>query len=148
MTTQFLSFLPAAPIVHSTPNTPRATLTPCFRFTNSGQVTFLPAHHNKQLRPRKFDNNAADYDGLLCVDTVLDMYGADPAGDAEYYRTNLENYDADTDAPDTYDPEYQIETLGANLNYAASRNNHDYDNDMRNDAAAKWLRERGISDVN
>ena len=93
-TARFLSFVAPAPAVLPA----RATLTPCFRFTNSGQATFLPAHHDKQARPRKFDNNAAEYDGVLCVDTVLGMYGADPAGDAEYLGSNNIDTDFDIDS--------------------------------------------------
>lgn len=138
--TRFLSFVaaPAAPA----PIRSVARLAPCIRFTNSGQVTFLPAHHPKSLRPATYQNNDAAYDGVPCVDTVLGMpYGADPAEDAEYLRTNLENYEAD-EGRAIPDPEYQIEEGNARF-YSLSANNLDYDAECNNDAAAHWLRSRG-----
>lgn len=138
--TRFLSFVaaPAAPA----PTRSVARLAPCIRFTNSGQVTFLPAHHPKSLRPATYQNNDAAYDGVPCVDTVLGMpYGADPAEDAEYLRTNLENYEAD-EGRAIPDPEYQIEEGNARF-YSLSANNLDYDAECNNDAAAHWLRSRG-----
>ena len=136
-TARFLSFVAPAPAVLPA----RATLTPCFRFTNSGQATFPPAHHDKQTRPRKFDNNAAEYDGVLCVDTVLGMYGADPAGDADDL---LANQEFSTDDCAETDAEYQLDDKAAVYSFHSfSPNNIEYDNDMRNDAAADWLRERG-----
>jgi hypothetical protein len=95
MATRFLSFVAPAPVA-ALPA--RSTLTPCFRFTNSGQATFLPAHHDKSTRPRKFDNNAADYGGVMCVDTVFGMYGADPYGDAQYLGSNNIDTDFDIDS--------------------------------------------------
>ena len=96
----------------------------------------------KQSRPRAFDNNAAEYDGLLCVDTVLRMPGADPAGDADDLLANQEfsiDDHAETDA------EYELTDKGAVYSlHSFSANNLEYDNDMRNDAAAGWLRERGF----
>jgi hypothetical protein len=138
--TRFLSFVaaPAAPA----PIRSVARLAPCIRFTNSGQVTFLPAHHPKSLRPATYQNNDAAYEGVPCVDTVLGMpYGADPADDAEYLRTNLENYEAD-EGRAIPDPEYQIEEGNARF-YSLSANNLDYDAECNNDAAAHWLRSRG-----
>jgi hypothetical protein len=138
--TRFLSFVaaPAAPA----PIRSVARLAPCIRFTNSGQVTFLPAHHPKSLRPATYQNNDAAYEGVPCVDTVLGMpYGADPAEDAEYLRTNLENYEAD-EGRAIPDPEYQIEEGNARF-YSLSANNLDYDAECNNDAAAHWLRARG-----
>jgi hypothetical protein len=138
--TRFLSFVaaPAAPA----PTRSVARLAPCIRFTNSGQVTFLPAHHPKSLRPATYQNNDAAYEGVPCVDTVLGMpYGADPAEDAEYLRTNLENYEAD-EGRAIPDPEYQIEEGNARF-YSLSANNLDYDAECNNDAAAHWLRARG-----
>jgi hypothetical protein len=138
--TRFLSFVaaPAAPA----PIRSVARLAPCIRFTNSGQVTFLPAHHPKSLRPATYQNNDAAYEGVPCVDTVLGMpYGADPAEDAEYLRTNLENYEAD-EGRAIPDPEYQIEEGNARF-YSLSANNLDYDAECNNDAAAHWLRSRG-----
>jgi hypothetical protein len=138
--TRFLSFVaaPAAPA----PTRSVARLAPCIRFTNSGQVTFLPAHHPKSLRPATYQNNDAAYEGVPCVDTVLGMpYGADPADDAEYLRTNLENYEAD-EGRAIPDPEYQIEEGNARF-YSLSANNLDYDAECNNDAAAHWLRSRG-----
>jgi hypothetical protein len=136
--TRFLSFVaPSATPIRSV-----ARLAPCIRFTNSGQVTFLPAHHPKSLRPATYQNNDAAYDGVPCVDTVLGMpYGADPADDAEYLRTNLENYEAD-EGRAIPDPEYQIEEGNARF-YSLSANNLDYDAECNNDAAAHWLRARG-----
>jgi hypothetical protein len=136
--TRFLSFVaPSATPIRSV-----ARLAPCIRFTNSGQVTFLPAHHPKSLRPATYQNNDAAYDGVPCVDTVLGMpYGADPAEDAEYLRTNLENYEAD-EGRAIPDPEYQIEEGNARF-YSLSANNLDYDAECNNDAAAHWLRARG-----
>ena len=141
--TRFLSFVaaPAAPTAPA-PTRSVARLAPCIRFTNSGQVTFLPAHHPKSLRPATYQNNDAAYDGVPCVDTVLGMpYGADPADDAEYLRTNLENYEAD-EGRAIPDPEYQIEEGNARF-YSLSANNLDYDAECNNDAAAHWLRSRG-----
>jgi hypothetical protein len=136
--TRFLSFVaPSATPIRSV-----ARLAPCIRFTNSGQVTFLPAHHPKSLRPATYQNNDAAYEGVPCVDTVLGMpYGADPAEDAEYLRTNLENYEAD-EGRAIPDPEYQIEEGNARF-YSLSANNLDYDAECNNDAAAHWLRARG-----
>jgi len=136
--TRFLSFVaPSATPIRSV-----ARLAPCIRFTNSGQVTFLPAHHPKSLRPATYQNNDAAYEGVPCVDTVLGMpYGADPAEDAEYLRTNLENYEAD-EGRAIPDPEYQIEEGNARF-YSLSANNLDYDAGCNNDAAAHWLRARG-----
>jgi hypothetical protein len=139
--TRFLSFV-AAPAAPTAPTRSVARLAPCIRFTNSGQVTFLPAHHPKSLRPATYQNNDAAYDGVPCVDTVLGMpYGADPAEDAEYLRTNLENYEAD-EGRAIPDPEYQIEEGNARF-YSLSANNLDYDAECNNDAAAHWLRSRG-----
>jgi hypothetical protein len=139
--TRFLSFV-AAPAAPTAPTRSVARLAPCIRFTNSGQVTFLPAHHPKSLRPATYQNNDAAYDGVPCVDTVLGMpYGADPAEDAEYLRTNLENYEAD-EGRAIPDPEYQIEEGNARF-YSLSANNLDYDAECNNDAAAHWLRARG-----
>jgi len=138
--TRFLSFV--APSATPAPTRSVARLAPCIRFTNSGQVTFLPAHHPKSLRPTAYQNNDAAYDGVPCVDTVLGMpYGADPAEDAEYLRTNLENYEADAGRA-IPDPEYQIEEGNARF-YSLSANNLDYDAECNNDAAAHWLRARG-----
>lgn len=137
--TRFTSFVAAAP---ATPTRSVARLAPCIRFTNSGQVTFLPAHHPKSLRPMSYQNNDAAYEGVPCVDTVLGMpYGADPAEDAEYLRTNLENYEAD-EGRAIPDPEYQIEEGNARFS-SLSANNLDYDAECNNDAAAHWLRARG-----
>ena len=139
--TRFLSFV-AAPAAPTAPTRSVARLAPCIRFTNSGQVTFLPAHHPKSLRPATYQNNDAAYEGVPCVDTVLGMpYGADPAEDAEYLRTNLENYEAD-EGRAIPDPEYQIEEGNARF-YSLSANNLDYDAECNNDAAAHWLRSRG-----
>jgi hypothetical protein len=139
--TRFLSFV-AAPAAPTAPTRSVARLAPCIRFTNSGQVTFLPAHHPKSLRPTAYQNNDAAYEGVPCVDTVLGMpYGADPAEDAEYLRTNLENYEAD-EGRAIPDPEYQIEEGNARF-YSLSANNLDYDAECNNDAAAHWLRSRG-----
>jgi hypothetical protein len=139
--TRFLSFV-AAPAAPTAPTRSVARLAPCIRFTNSGQVTFLPAHHPKSLRPATYQNNDAAYEGVPCVDTVLGMpYGADPADDAEYLRTNLENYEAD-EGRAIPDPEYQIEEGNARF-YSLSANNLDYDAECNNDAAAHWLRSRG-----
>lgn len=139
--TRFLSFV-AAPAAPTAPTRSVARLAPCIRFTNSGQVTFLPAHHPKSLRPATYQNNDAAYESIPCVDTVLGMpYGADPAEDAEYLRTNLENYEAD-EGRAIPDPEYQIEEGNARF-YSLSANNLDYDAECNNDAAAHWLRARG-----
>jgi len=95
----------------------------------------------KQSRPRAFDNNAAEYDGMLCVDTVLRMPGADPAGDADDLLANQEfslDDHAETDA------EYEITTGVAMYSlHSFSANNLEYDSEMRNDAAADWLHARG-----
>jgi hypothetical protein len=140
--TRFLSFVAAPAAPTSTPLSTVRYFTPHLRFTNSGQVTFLPAHHPKSLRPATYQNNDAAYDGVPCVDTVLGMpYGADPAEDAEYLRTNLENYEAD-EGRAIPDPEYQIEEGNARF-YSLSANNLDYDAECNNDAAAHWLRARG-----
>jgi hypothetical protein len=138
---RFLSFV-APSATPTAPTRSVARLAPCIRFTNSGQVTFLPAHHPKSLRPATYQNNDAAYEGVPCVDTVLGMpYGADPAEDAEYLRTNLENYEAD-EGRAIPDPEYQIEEGNARF-YSLSANNLDYDAECNNDAAAHWLRARG-----
>lgn len=139
---RFLSFV-APSATPTAPTRSVARLAPCIRFTNSGQVTFLPAHHNKNTRPLTYQNNDAAYEGVPCVDTVLGMpYGADPADDAEYLRTNLENYEAD-EGRAIPDPEYQIEEGNARF-YSLSANNLDYDAECNNDAAAHWLRARGF----
>lgn len=142
---RFLSFV-AAPAAPTAPTRSVARLAPCIRFTNSGQVTFLPAHHPKSLRPATYQNNDAAYEGVPCVDTVLGMpYGADPAEDAEYLRTNLENYEAQED--NTGDAEYEVaegkDAVYLMSMYSLSANNLDYDAECNNDAAAHWLRARG-----
>ena len=141
--TRFLSFVAAPAAPTSTPLSTVRYFTPHLRFTNSGQVTFLPAHHPKSLRPATYQNNDAAYESIPCVDTVLNdpTYGLDVADDAEYLRTNLENYEAD-EGRAIPDPEYQIEEGNARF-YSLSANNLDYDAECNNDAAAHWLRSRG-----
>jgi hypothetical protein len=144
--TRFLSFVAAPAAPTSTPLSTVRYFTPHLRFTNSGQVTFLPAHHPKSLRPATYQNNDAAYDGVPCVDTVLGMpYGADPAEDAEYLRTNLENYEAQED--NTGDAEYEVaegkDAVYLMSMYSFSANNLDYDAECNNDTAAHWLRSRG-----
>lgn len=143
---RFLSFV-APSATPTAPTRSVARLAPCIRFTNSGQVTFLPAHHNKNTRPLTYQNNDAAYEGVPCVDTVLGMpYGADPADDAEYLRTNLENYEAQED--NTGDAEYEVaegkDAVYLMSMYSLSANNLDYDAECNNDAAAHWLRARGF----
>lgn len=115
------------------------------RFTSFVAPTwFLPVYHDKQARPLKFDNNAPDYNGVLCVDTVLGMLGADPAGDADDLLANQE-FSTDVAGDAETDAEYQLDDKAVVYSFHSfSPNNIEYDNDMRNDAAADWLRERGF----
>ena len=151
---RFTSFVAAAPATAAPAARSVSTVryfTPHLRFTNSGQVTFEPAHHNKSLRPLSYGNNDAAYESIPCVDTVLNdpTYGLDVADDAEYLRTNLENYESDFGDcnPASPDPEYQVsdgkDATVLMAIYSFSANNLDYDAECNNDAAAHWLRERG-----
>lgn len=129
---RFLSFVAPAPVAVLPA---RATLTPCFRFTNSGQATFLPAHHPKSLRPIHAPAGAP---GAAPLPSDFDTYEVD-----HYFNQNLfADADADLHADASLDAEFDDCEYQVTDNIP--NNNAEYDTQMGRDAAAQWLRERGF----
>ena len=139
MPTRFLSFVAPAPVAvlparATLTSRPLATLTPCFRFTNSGQATFIPAHHPKSLRPIHAPAGAP---GAAPLPSDFDTYEVD-----HYFNQNLfADTDADLHADASLDAEFDDCEYQVTANIP--NNNAEYDARMGRDAAAQWLRERG-----
>ena len=137
MPTRFLSFVAPAPVRAA--SSPRASLTPCFRFTNSGQATFLPAHHPKSLRPNPNHPTPAGAPGAAPLPSDFDTYEVD-----HYFNQNLfADADADLHADASLDAEFDDCEYQITDNIPNS--NAEYDARMSRDAAALWLLTRGVN---
>lgn len=129
---RFLSFVPSTPAPVRAASS-RASLTPCFRFTNSGQATFLPAHHPKSLRPNPNHPTPAGAPGIQPTPADFDTYEVD-----HYFNQNLfADADADLHADASLDAEF--DDCEYQITATLVDNNAEYDRDMRKDAAAQWL---------